>query len=102
MNPEKKTQPAAIKEIIAGFLKQEEKHKDSEQAVILRNWKKIVPKRAQDCARPVAIKNKVLVVAVSNSAWLHQLAMNKDRLLKKIKKLIPKGQISDMRFKIGK
>lgn len=102
MNTEKKRQPIAVKEIIEGFLKQAKQEKESQQEAILRNWGKIVPKQAQSCTRPVAIKNKALIIVVSNSAWLHQLSMSKEKIIKKIERFTEKGAIKNIRLKIGK
>ncbi len=102
MRQKKKTNPVAIKEIIDQFFKEHEKTGKSLQYQIIENWQQIMPDEAKEHARPVTIKNKTLIIAVSNSAWLHQLTLKKREILNTIKQKFKTEDIVDIRFKIGK
>ena len=92
--------PVPINEIITELLKKHPEETISPQEKILNNWKSILGEDGQRYARPLIIKNKTLVILVSNSAWLHQFTMQKNNILKTINTLIPEIEISALRFKI--
>ena len=97
----RKTKPVAVKDVIDNILNNYSRGKASLQVRIVQKWDKIVPKEAKNYTRPISIKNKVLIVLVTNSAWLHQLTIKKNEILKKIKKIFHTNDILDIRFKIG-
>ncbi len=102
MRQKKKTKPVAIKELIDQFFKD---HKDTGnllESQIISKWSQIMPEGAERYANPVIIKNKTLVIAVSNSAWLHQLTFKKREIINRIRYLFNSEEITDIRFKIGK
>lgn len=102
MRETKKTKPIIIKEVIDDFFKEYEKKGKSLEFRIIEEWPKIITEKAIEHTKPVTIKNKTLVIAVSNSAWLHQLTLKKDEILKTIKSTLKTNDIIDIRFKIGK
>lgn len=97
-----KNKPVSIKEVVEGFIKEYKPKKKSAQLKLLEVWSDIMPKQAQNYAQPVIIKNKTLIVTVSNSAWLHQLTIKKNGILKKVKHYLGNDEVDDIRFKIGK
>jgi len=96
-----KNKAVPIKEVIENFIKEKAPQNISIQTKLLTEWPKIISKSAALKTKPVLIKDKILVVVVSNSSWLHQLTMDKNKILKKISKIADKEVIKDIRFKIG-
>ena len=101
MKEREKTKPIAIKKLLDQFLKEHDKKGDIPQSLIVQKWTEIMPKGAEAYTKPVSIKNKTLIITVSNSAWLYQITLKKENILKKIKKIIKNKEINDIRFKIG-
>jgi predicted nucleic acid-binding Zn ribbon protein len=102
MDGEKKKKPVRIGKIIDGIFDQHKQKQQSPQSLIMNNWKIIV--NSEDVAknsRPVLIKNKTLIIEVSNSALLHHLTLCKKNILEIIKKLVKENAVQDIRFKIG-
>jgi len=102
MRQKKKTKPVAIKELLDQFFKEHEKAGKSLQYQIIEKWPQIMPDKAHEHAKPITIKNKTLIIAVSNSAWLHQLTLKKAEILNAIQHIFNTKDILDIRFKIGK
>ncbi len=96
-----KTKAVAVKDIINDLLEKQKPAKKSLAAKIINNWSEIVGEKAVRFCRPVAIKNKTLMINVSNSAWLHQLTLSKKQILADIEKFAGDSRIIDIRFKIG-
>ncbi|MCG2712646.1 MAG: DUF721 domain-containing protein [Candidatus Omnitrophica bacterium] len=102
MRENKKIKPVAIKELIDQFFKEHKKAGESLQSLIIEKWQQIMPENANKHSKPITIKNKTLIIAVSNSAWLHQLTLKKIEILNTIKDMLNTEDIIDIRFKIGK
>ncbi|MBU1087137.1 MAG: DUF721 domain-containing protein [Candidatus Omnitrophica bacterium] len=99
---DQKRKPVIIKEILENFLKEHQGIKQTPQAVILKNWKEIISLPAAVESMPVVIKNKVLIIVVSNSALLHHLTLRKKEIRGNIGKFLDLRVVKDIRFKIGK
>ncbi|MBU0633993.1 MAG: DUF721 domain-containing protein [Candidatus Omnitrophica bacterium] len=97
----KNEQAVPVGQIIEAFLEKGAAQRATTQVKILDNWKKIITKKASQCAQPVLVRNKVLVVIVSNSAWLHQLTLEKEKIIQKINKTLKQQAIDGIRFKLG-
>lgn len=102
MRERKKTKPVAVEEILNQFFKERKKAGKSLESRIIDQWPEIIPQEAQEHTKPITIKNKTLIIAVSNSAWLYQLTLKKAEILKAVKNLFNSKDIEDIRFKIGK
>jgi len=96
-----KKKPVLVKEVIDKILLEYAPKKESLTSRIIEYWPKIVPEGAATVSRPVLIKNKVLLVSVSSSAWLHCLTIEKQNILSKLKKEVGDLNLNDLRFKIG-
>ncbi len=92
----------SIKEVLEKCLPQKTTEGGFPKDKILENWPRIVSEKAAECSQPSMIKNKILVITVSNSAWLHQLALQKNEMVKRIERIAGKGLIREVRFKLGK
>ncbi|MCP4649682.1 MAG: DUF721 domain-containing protein [PVC group bacterium] len=96
-----KRKPVLIKDVLDRFLKEYKPKKESVKNKILNKWPEIVSQDAAAYSNPALIKNKILLVNVSNSAWLHHLTFTKYQILEKIQDIAGKDKIIDLRFKIG-
>ncbi len=59
-------------------------------------WKRAVGDEADRHCRPVAIRKKVLVVAVDSSVWIYHLSLQKHEILKKIKKPLTISEVENV------
>lgn len=73
-----KIKPTIIKEILADFFKGQQQI-ETPQTIIMRHWGEIISELAERETKPILIKNKVLIINVSNSALLHKLTFQKKR-----------------------
>ncbi len=96
-----KKKPVHIKEVIERFMGGENQ-KFSTPHQVINNWSKIISRGAAPYTAPLSIKNKILIITVSSSAWLHQLTLDRPKILKKIKQIVGDNKIDDIRLKIGK
>lgn len=101
MKQQKTHKPVSIGTLVKDFLKEHKQKETTFQQKILKDWDKIVTKKASRHARPLSIKNNTLIVVVNNSAWLHQLTLKKVQILKKINRLSKNNQLTAIRLKIG-
>ncbi|MFH1094084.1 MAG: DUF721 domain-containing protein [Candidatus Omnitrophota bacterium] len=100
MRQNKKAKPVAIKEVLDQFLKEHNNTGASLQSEIIEKWQQIMPDKAGEHTKPITIKNKTLIIAVSNSAWLHHVTLEKMEILKNIQQILKTKDILNIRFKI--
>jgi hypothetical protein len=97
-----KRKPILIKEILDDFLKQYKQPEKTPQSIILNHWEEIISQQAVKETIPIVIKNKILIIAVSNSSLLHYLTMKKKEICANIEKFLGCNIVKDVRFKISK
>ena len=102
MREKKKTKPVVIKELLNQFFQERKEAGKTLESRIIDEWQIIMPENAAEHTKPITIRNKTLIIMVSNSAWLHQLTLKKDEILKNIKNIFNSEEIINIRFKIGK
>jgi hypothetical protein len=64
-------------------------------------WGDIVGDQVARRTQPERIKNRILFVRVSSSAWMHQLQTMKPLLMERIRKITKGEPIRDIRFLLG-
>jgi len=77
---------------------------EADQAIVLKVfgwWSRAVPQRVLRNARPVRLKNGVLIVHTATSAWASELDLLKDKLLGSLRRTLPEADVRDMRFRVG-
>ena len=97
-----KKKPVPINEVIEQFLAKNAPQEKSVKTDIVDNWENIVSRKAASYTKPILIRNKVLLLHVANSAWMHQLTLNKRAIVSEIQEIAGVDQIKDIRFKIGR
>jgi len=86
-----------LKDVISEFGKRER-----EEHNILSAWEKAAGKKAVKHTKPLFIKEKKLVIGVSNSSWLYKLTTERRKLLKVLNaELKGKKEIGGLQFRIG-
>ncbi|MCC6955038.1 MAG: DUF721 domain-containing protein [Deltaproteobacteria bacterium] len=69
---------------------------------VFRNWKAIVGEEVAGVTEPEKLQRRTtLVVRVFDSAWLQELALQKEALLEKIRVASPDSTINELRFLSG-
>lgn len=96
-----KNRPVAIKDVLDGILKNLGGGKVSQAGMIGDVWMKAAGGAAAKHAKPVDIKEGILVVHVDSSSWLHKLTMEKAGILAKIKSDLGEGPVKDIKLRIG-
>jgi predicted nucleic acid-binding Zn ribbon protein len=66
---------------------------------IYGKWAEIVGEAVARNTQAVGYRKGVLTVAVSSSAWLHNLTMMKPQILSNLDAALGKGMVKDLRFK---
>ncbi len=96
-----KKQPVIIKNIVENIIKKIEPEKIFKTEVLNSSWAKAIGEDNLRHAKPVEVKNKVLIVHVDSSSWLHKLTMEKARLLTRLRNDLGEDIIEDIRLRIG-
>lgn len=96
-----KKQPVVIKNIVEDIIKKIEPEKIFKTEVLNSSWAKTIGEDNIRHAKPVEVKNKVLIVHVDSSSWLHKLTMEKARLLTRLRNDLGEDIIEDIRLRIG-
>ncbi|MDD5072220.1 MAG: DUF721 domain-containing protein [Candidatus Omnitrophica bacterium] len=96
-----KNRPVAIKDVLDGILRDLGGGKVSQAGMIGDIWMKAAGEVAVKHAKPIDIKEGVLVVHVDSSSWLHKLTMEKAGILAKIKSELGDGPVKDIKLRIG-
>ena len=96
-----KSQPVVIKDVLDGILKNLGGGKVSQAGVLDTAWVKVIGEAGARHARPIDIREGILVVHVDSSSWLHKLTMEKRRILAQIKSELGEGPVKDIKLRIG-
>jgi len=88
-----------IGDVLTEILKDWRCGKLGDEVRIRENWREIVGDIVYKNTRVVGIRNKVLRVGVSSSAWAMELTFIKDRIVENINHLCGKTAVEDIYFK---
>lgn len=72
-----------------------------EAAKVFAWWRRSVPPRILEHARPVRLSRGVLIVHVSSSVWANELHYLTDDLLARLREHAPASGIQRIRFQVG-
>lgn len=92
---------SSIQEVLKGVFARLEGQKVLSAEEADSCWRKLAGEGAFRHSRPFDLKRRVLTVRVDSSVWLQELAMQKRRLLKGLKRKFGKDKIAEIHFKIG-
>lgn len=64
-------------------------------------WRRAVPPRVYEQARPVRIAHGILYVHTATAAWAAELDHLRESLLESVQKHAPQASIRELRFRVG-
>ena len=88
----KQARPEHIKNIIGHILGDRGLRLAEEQSEISLAWSKAVGKKISAHTKLSSIKKDRLVVSVDSSSWLYQLNLEKEKISKRLNKLLAKKE----------
>ena len=90
-----------LKDILKKVITRLEQREKEEQG-FFKAWEKAVGEQAAEHTKLILVKNKRLIINVSDSAWLYTLAMEKTKIIEKLNlDTNNKKQIKEIQFRIG-
>jgi len=98
---EKLSRPLHIEDILQQVMASFRKDSAGDLLTISKQWKQAAGDVFANESRPGAIKDKKLIVYVSNSGWIQEFQFNKAIIIEKLNDIMGKQLISDIIFKIG-
>ncbi len=73
----------------------------AERGKAMLAWEKVAGEAAKH-SEPAHFRGSILIISVSNHAWLHELSMRKGELLGKLEREVGVGVVTDLRFELKK
>ncbi|MCX5687727.1 MAG: DUF721 domain-containing protein [Candidatus Omnitrophica bacterium] len=101
MMKKKGKKPEEIGLIISQLIKKLDTKTHGSIEEIVQAWQNTIEAKAISHTKPVAIKKNILTIEVDSSTWLYFLSLKKKNILESMKKILGKGKIEDIRFRIG-
>jgi len=89
-----------VKDIVQKVIGEISSQRDRQADDIIRAWTTCVGETAACHTHVVGIKEDTLLVYVDSSAWLYQMNLHKEKILKHLQQMFP--QIKKIYLKIGK
>lgn len=74
---------------------------DMQLSGVWKIWDQTVGPAIAENARPLAFKQKLLLVQVSSPVWIQQLRFLKTDLIAKLNQALGEACIEDIKFKVG-
>jgi len=97
----KRGKPTRLSELLPGVLDESGLKARLEQAVVITDWASIVGKDIAKVAQPISISRQgVLTVAVTNAAWMTELAMMELELLRVINEKSGRAKVDRIRWRL--
>ncbi len=92
----------AVGEVLRKILPKLGLEQQVRQSQIVEDWEKIVGATVARHARPVALRDGLLTIAVDNSMWLSELSRyQKPLLLRKVRQHLGAATVKDILFRVG-
>ena len=95
-----KTSLTPLKDIIS-LLKKEGLPFDLSDGKIWEVWEELVGVHISKHARPVWIKNQLLMVYVSSPIWIQELRYKEEEIKTRLNSILGRNAIKEIRFKVG-
>ena len=90
--------PQSISNILSKRLKQLDIDSKIEEYKIVEKWEELVGKTIATHSCASKVSHHSLIIEVNHSAWMTELRLMKEILLKKIRQNYPKANLKDIRF----
>ncbi len=101
MKRSKQNQMMHIGNILNGSIGEMRTGSDGDMTKIWALWRSAVGDAIAQNARPAGFKGSLLLVNVSNSAWLQHLTFLKSEIIIKLNKALDSERVKELKFKIG-
>lgn len=98
---EKRKQPAAIADVIAGGCRLPKFPRRMLQWRFLTRWESIVGAPIARHARPDRWQGRTLIVRVDGAAWMQELSFMRPQMLSRLAEAFPDIRITDIRLEAG-
>ena len=96
-----KGKPVAIKDVVGDIIKKLETGKGLQAEALSACWARAIGQENLRHAKPVELREGILIVHVDSSSWIHKLSMEKPKILMKMKDEMGEGTIKDIKLRIG-
>lgn len=98
----RKQEPGHVRGVVDGLIKRWENGAVKKGNAVRDAWFSSIDEKAKGHARPISLKNGVLMIEVENSTWLYKLTLEKNIILKKFNTTYTgRKKAQDIRFRIG-
>jgi predicted nucleic acid-binding Zn ribbon protein len=92
--------PTRVDDIIKRVMKNLDMPEDTAlRGRVMNSWDRI-SQDASKHSRPLRFQGNVMVVSVSNSGWMNELALRKNELLRRLERDVGEGIVKDIRFQL--
>jgi predicted nucleic acid-binding Zn ribbon protein len=99
----KRSRPVPIKDVLKSAV--EKIVSGSEDPVfeedIKKVWERVAGKEASRHSSPAALKGRTLIVNVDSPTWIYQLNTKKEKIEKKLNRLVKEGKRLNIRLRAG-
>lgn len=96
-----KKEAVAIRDVVGDIIKKLKTGRGLQAEALSACWATIIGEENLRHAKPVDLREGILIVHVDSSSWIHKLSMEKPRILIKMKEKIGEGIIKDIKLRIG-
>jgi predicted nucleic acid-binding Zn ribbon protein len=98
---EKKRKPAAIADVVTGFLKQSGLEERVEQALVIPEWAALVGVQIAAVTNPLFVTSDgTLFVAVKTNGWMTELSLMEPQLLRALNAKADRARIRKIRLQL--
>ncbi len=97
----KRYAPEPLEKVLQRFFRQHGQERKFNELKVFELWNEAVGPEIGKNAQPVSVNNGWLTVKVRNSIWLQELGFERQKLKRKLNRLLGKGTITDITFRIG-
>lgn len=97
----KKRKPAALGDVVTGFLKQSGLEERVEQALVIPEWESLVGIQIATVTNPLFVTSDgTLFVAVRTNGWMTELSLMEPQLLRALNATAGRGRIRKIRLQL--
>ena len=93
--------PRAVSELVSRILENWDMGRLTREQRVFLVWEEALGPALARTTRPVAVHHGSLIIAVKDSAWLQELQFMKPEIVRKLNRVLGRGAIRELRFKIG-
>ncbi len=96
-----KRRAVAISDVVSDIMRKLETGRGSQAEALNAGWARAIGQENLRHAKPVELKDGILIVHVDSSSWIHKLSMEKAKILVKMKNEAGEDVIKDIKLRIG-